>query len=86
MKVKDFAEEESKVLLDWVERWATQPKYVHRHRWRLHDLVFWDNRRVMHHATEYPESERRHMHRTTMKGDAPFLDPQYFAREFSATP
>ena len=41
--------------------------------WRLHDLVFWDNRRVMHHATEYPENQRRHMHRTTVRGDAPFL-------------
>jgi hypothetical protein len=27
----------------------------------------------MHHATEYPESQRRRMHRTTVKGNAPYL-------------
>ena len=72
-RVKGLPEQESQALLDWVERWVTQAKYVYRHRWRLHDLVFWDNRRAMHHATEYPEHMRRHMHRTTVKGDAPFL-------------
>jgi len=72
VRVKDLPEAKSQALLDWVESWVTQPKYVHRHRWRLHDLVFWDNRRAMHHATEYPEAMRRHMHRTTVKGDAPY--------------
>lgn len=73
VRVKDAPEAESRALLDWVEEWVAQPKYVYRHKWRLHDLVFWDNRRAMHHATEYPEQMRRHMHRTTVKGDAPFL-------------
>ena len=27
----------------------------------------------MHHATEYPEHMRRHMHRTTVKGNAPYF-------------
>lgn len=72
VSIKGFSQEESERLLGWVEQWVTQPQYVYRHKWRLHDLVFWDNRRAMHHATPYPESERRHMHRTTIKGDAPF--------------
>lgn len=74
VRVKHLPEAESRALLDWVEEWVAQPRYVHRHQWRLHDLVFWDNRRAMHHATEYPEQMRRHMHRTTVKGDAPFLN------------
>jgi taurine dioxygenase len=73
-------------LLRWVNDWVAQPKYVYRHKWRLHDLVFWDNRRVMHHATPYPETQRRHMHRTTVKGNAPYLDRQYLARALSSTP
>ena len=86
VSVKGKSEEESKRILDWVEAWVTQPKYVYRHKWRHHDLVFWDNRRVMHHATQYPEEQRRHMHRTTVKGNAPFFDPQYLARAISSTP
>jgi taurine dioxygenase len=74
VSIKGYSAADSDKLLTWVEEWVTQPKYVHRHKWRLHDLVFWDNRRVMHHATPYPESERRHMHRTTIKGNAPYLE------------
>ena len=73
VRVAGLPQEESEALLDGLEKWFTQPGYVYRHRWRLHDLVFWDNRRVMHHATEYPESMRRHMHRTTVKGNAPYF-------------
>ena len=69
VSIKNAPEE----LLSWVNDWVAQPKYVYRHKWRLHDLVFWDNRRVMHHATPYPETQRRHMHRTTVKGNAPYL-------------
>ena len=74
VSIKDYSAEDSEKLLTWVEEWVTQSKYVHRHKWRLHDLVFWDNRRAMHHATSYPESQRRHMHRTTIKGNAPYLE------------
>jgi len=82
VSIKNAQEE----LLTWLNDWVAQPKYVYRHKWRLHDLVFWDNRRVMHHATPYPESQRRHMHRTTVSGSAPYLDRQYFARALSSTP
>ena len=82
VSIKNAPEE----LLSWLNDWVAQPKYVYRHKWRLHDLVFWDNRRVMHHATPYPETQRRHMHRTTVKGSAPYLDRQYLARALSSTP
>jgi len=71
--VAGMPEDEASALLDWVETHVTQPHCVYRHKWRLHDLVFWDNRCAMHHATEFPEHMRRHMHRTTVKGDAPFF-------------
>ena len=73
VRVAGLPQEESEALLDGLEQWFTRSGYVYRHRWRLHDLVFWDNRRVMHHATEYPEDMRRHMHRTTVKGNAPYF-------------
>jgi len=58
-------------LLDTLFGYATDPSVIYRHIWQSHDLVFWDNRCLMHHATSYPESSVRHMHRTTVSGTIP---------------
>ncbi len=66
-------EEESQPILDFLFRHATRPEFIYRHKWRVHDLVFWDNRCTMHYAlADYDFSVRRHMHRTTLAGDAPY--------------
>ena len=44
---------------------------VYTHKWRPHDVVMWDNRRLMHHATPYDTGHIRHMHRTTVIGERP---------------
>jgi taurine dioxygenase len=51
---------------------VSKPEFQFRHVWQPHDLVFWDNRCTMHHATPYDTQFTRHMHRTTVKGDRPF--------------
>jgi len=64
---------ESDALLERLQAHATSERFVYRHRWRQHDLVIWDNRCTMHCATQYdPGAERRVMHRTVVKGDAPY--------------
>lgn len=51
---------------------ACQPAYQYRHRWRVGDVVLWDNRRVLHAGTPYDtEHARRLMHRTTWRETAP---------------
>ena len=57
-------------LRDLVEH-ATQRQFVYSHRWKVGDLVMWDNRRTMHRVRPYPEGERRDMRRTTLMGDGP---------------
>src|SRR5256712_5890727 len=57
-------------LRDLVEH-ATQRAFVYAHRWRVGDLVMWDNRRTMHRARPFPVHEPRDMRRTTLAGDAP---------------
>jgi alpha-ketoglutarate-dependent 2,4-dichlorophenoxyacetate dioxygenase len=53
---------------------ATQREFVYRHRWRLHDLVMWDNRVTMHRGMRYPEyAEVRDMRRLSIAGTAPNL-------------
>jgi len=65
--------EESQPILDFLFRHSTRPEFIYRHKWRVNDMVFWDNRGTMHYAlADYDFSVRRHMHRTTIAGDAPF--------------
>src|SRR2546422_233121 len=54
-------------LRDLVEH-ATQRQFVYAHRWRVGDLVMWDNRRTMHRARPFPVHEPRDMRRTTLVG------------------
>ena len=50
---------------------ATQREFVYTHKWRVGDLVMWDNRQTMHRARPFPEHEPRDVRRTTLQGDGP---------------
>ena len=64
---------ESDALLDALIAHAIQPQYQYRHIWRQSDVVIWDNRCTMHKANaDYPEGERRLMHRVIVAGTEPF--------------
>jgi taurine dioxygenase len=63
--------EESEKLLDRLWAHATQPKYAWTHQWKVGDILLWDNRCCMHYRTEVDVNQRRVMHRTTIKGEAP---------------
>ncbi len=51
---------------------ATQPHLVYRHKWKVGDLVIWDNTGTMHRATQYPLDAGRMMHRTKLAGEESF--------------
>ncbi|MDR3513562.1 MAG: TauD/TfdA family dioxygenase [Caulobacteraceae bacterium] len=51
---------------------TTQRELVYSHAWRPGDLVVWDNRTMVHRATEYDRGRyRRLMHRVTVRGERP---------------
>jgi len=60
------------VLRDLTEH-ATQPAFVYVHKWRLHDLVMWDNRQTMHRVRRYDQAQPRDMRRTTVVGEGPAI-------------
>lgn len=64
---------EARALLRELTEHATQREFVHAHRWRLNDLVMWDNRTTMHRATRQPPGKPRDVRRTTVAGDGPTL-------------
>ncbi|MNU06567.1 Alpha-ketoglutarate-dependent taurine dioxygenase [compost metagenome] len=49
-----------------------RPEHIYRHKWQPHDLVFWDNRSLIHLAGGTPDHLRRKLYRTTIEGDTPF--------------
>jgi len=71
-RILGLPEDESRALLDELFERSTRPEFVYRHRWAPGDMVFWDNRSLMHLAAGTPEHLRRRMNRTTIEGDAPF--------------
>ena len=70
-KVEGMDAAEGQALLEELFAHSTQARFLYRHVWQPHDLVFWDNRCAMHHATTYEPRYIRHMQRTTVKGDRP---------------
>src|SRR5881296_1273614 len=62
---------EARCFLRDLAEHATQRQFVYAHRWRVGDLVMWDNRRTMHRARPFPVHEPRDMRRTTLAGDGP---------------
>lgn len=62
---------EARMLLNDLKEHAIQPQFVYVHKWRLNDLVMWDNRQTMHRVRRYDESQPRDMRRTTVAGDSP---------------
>jgi alpha-ketoglutarate-dependent 2,4-dichlorophenoxyacetate dioxygenase len=60
---------EARMLLRDLVEHATQPRFVYRHRWRLGDLVMWDNRTTMHRARRFDRNDVRDVRRTTLAGD-----------------
>ncbi|MDH1500268.1 TauD/TfdA dioxygenase family protein [Comamonas terrigena] len=70
-RVLGLTDDESRDLLDQLFAHSVQPQFVYRHQWQPHDLVFWDNRSVLHLASGTPEHLRRKLYRTTVEGDTP---------------
>ncbi|MPY73492.1 MAG: TauD/TfdA family dioxygenase [Alphaproteobacteria bacterium] len=57
----------------WDALWAHcgNPALTWAHEWAVGDLLIWDNRCTMHYREAFDDAERRMMHRTQTKGDAP---------------
>ena len=69
-RIKDMSYEEGRALIDRLNAHASQDKYVYRHLWKLNELVMWDNRALMHSATEFDwMNDVRILRRTTTVGE-----------------
>ena len=62
--------EEGRRLIEELIEFATEPRFVYRHCWRVGDLVIWDDRCTMHRGRPYDDvRHRRVLHRTTVSDE-----------------
>ena len=68
--IEGLSLDDSNILLDEIWAQATRESLTWRHRWRVGDLVLWDNRCTMHRRDAFDPAARRVMHRTQIKADS----------------
>jgi len=67
-RILDMPEQEGRELVDRLIVHATQRQFTYTHRWRVHDLVIWDDRCTMHHGTEFDDLRwKRDLQRATVR-------------------
>jgi len=59
---------DSEALLDALWAHATQPQHTLCHRWKVGDLLMWNNLSVLHRRDPFDPKMRRVMHRSQIKG------------------
>jgi alpha-ketoglutarate-dependent 2,4-dichlorophenoxyacetate dioxygenase len=66
-RIFGMPEHEGRALIDQLVAHATQRQFVYTHRWRVNDLVMWDNRCTMHRGTEFDDLRwKRDVQRATV--------------------
>ncbi|HZP99486.1 MAG TPA: TauD/TfdA family dioxygenase [Reyranella sp.] len=70
--IRGMAKAEAERLLQELIEHATQRQFVYTHRWRVNDLVMWDDRCTMHRGIEFDDQRyKRDMRRATVSDVAP---------------
>jgi taurine dioxygenase len=69
VSIVGWDEPSSNALLEELKEHYLSPKYTYRHKWKVGDVMFWDNCLCMHKAVQdYRLPLRRKMLRTTIAG------------------
>jgi len=65
-RILGLPDAEGHALIEELVAHATQRQFIYTHRWRVHDLVIWDNRCTMHRGTAFDDLRwRRDVQRAT---------------------
>lgn len=70
--IEGMDEAESTALLDRLFDHMEQPQFIYTHKWRVGDLMLWDNRCSLHARTDFSDQERRLLRRVVIQGDKPY--------------
>jgi taurine dioxygenase len=65
--IEGMEERESAALLDRLFDHIEQPQFIYEHKWRVGDLLLWDNRCTLHARTDFSDKERRLLRRVVVQ-------------------
>jgi alpha-ketoglutarate-dependent taurine dioxygenase len=65
--IEDMDDGESRSLLDTLFDHIEQPQFIYAHKWRVGDLILWDNRCTLHARTDFSDKERRLLRRVVVQ-------------------
>jgi taurine dioxygenase len=69
--IEGLEREESEALLAVMFDTIERPDFIYEHRWRVGDVLLWDNRCSLHARRDFNPEEQRWMRRVTIRGDRP---------------
>jgi taurine dioxygenase len=69
--IEGLLREESEELLALMFETLERPEFIYEHRWRVGDLVLWDNRCTLHARRDFDPAESRWLRRVTIQGERP---------------
>ena len=70
-RINELDPQESRALIDELCDHIEDQKFVYQHKWRIGDIVIWDNRCTSHARTDFGASERRLLKRVTVSDNVP---------------
>ena len=71
-KILGVPDDEAHDLLESLLAHVSKDEFIYRHKWRVGDVLMWDNIPTQHLAIcDYELPQRRLLHRTTLKGAEP---------------
>jgi len=70
VRIDDFTAAESAALLEFLYAHSCRSDFTCRHRWRMGDVVVWDNRSLLH-CVVGDATGPRLLHKATMTGAEP---------------
>ena len=76
-RIVGMTDQAGKALLAELMAFATQRQFVHAHRWRVNDVVMWDNRCTMHRGLAFDDQRwKRDAQRATVEDVANTLEQE----------
>ncbi|MFT5445745.1 MAG: taurine dioxygenase [Gammaproteobacteria bacterium] len=64
VRIEGMPQAQGDALFERLAQWIGQAQFIYTHRWRVGDVVLWDNASVVHRRDAFPSGQRRFLKRT----------------------